>query len=541
MSILASTGWRAASGRWTPGRAVFRTLTSVRFALLLIGVLVLAALAGVVIPQEPPEAADFPSLRSGFLAEQQHRFGAFAGPMERVGLFDIFHSPWFVTMLGVLLAAVAVCSWSRFRPSWRQLTRPQLRVGDQYFEHARHRAATGPADAATMTSVLKRHHYRVTVMEASPDRTVLYADRFRWSLMGTFLSHLSLVIFLVGGLISALFNQSTRVLVAEGATAAVFNPGSSHHMQLQLLDFHRVVDVDGRERELYSDVVISRHGEEVARGQVSINRPLTVDGYAFHQAAFADGGAALDVRSADGRLLFSDVLPLTEQVAVPHLSIRSIDGTTLFDGTAPPTLFAADGTGISMVALAGLAKPVAVAARWSDDANGGTWTAAFSGICDGVVEVPAGRVQACGNYELSVQSVGIAFAGRAESLPAPLGGSLVELAPGAGGSQEMVLVTPDGQTARLASGAAQALGGLNVTFQGPRMYSGFTVRRDPGTRFIWVATAMLLLGLGATFYFPYRRLWVRFDSHSTAAAGIAPAGSDYSRALSRLLDEGKKN
>lgn len=531
MTALPSAVRKPALRRLSPGRAVFRTLTSVRFALLVIGMVVVASLAGVIIPQEPPEAADFPMVRTGFLAEQDRRFGAFSRPLERLGLFDIFHSAWFITILVVLVAAIAVCSWSRFRPAWRQLMHPQLRVGDRYFDQARHRASSPLRDPALVAASLRRQHYRVTVVEHRDARTMLYAERFRWSLLGTFVSHLSLVMFLVGGLISAIFNESTRVVAAEGTTAPVFAPDSSHHMQLQLLDFQRELDASGRERQLFSDVVVSRHGEEIARGRVSINRPLSVGGYAFHQAAFADGGAAVEVRDDAGRLVFSEVLPLTEQVAVPDVTLRKA-GAVIFEGPAPPTLFTADGTGVSMVSTSLGPDPVAMAARWrSGGAGGGHWLLAVSGACDGVFELDSGQTRSCGDVELALHSVSLAFAGRPEGLPPELAGSLVELVRQPDGQDNLVLVTAQGLTRRIAQGETTSVQSVSLAFMGRRLYSGFTVRRDPGTRFIWIATALLLAGLAATFYFPYRRMWIRVTETGTSVAGVGPAGWDISEAL----------
>jgi cytochrome c biogenesis protein len=51
------------------------------------------------------------------------------------------------------------------------------------------------------------------------------------------------------------------------------------------------------------------------------------------------------------------------------------------------------------------------------------------------------------------------------------------------------------------------VGGLEYVFEGPREFSGITVRRDPGSGFIWAGTGLLLLGLALTFYVPRRRLW----------------------------------
>jgi cytochrome c biogenesis protein len=64
------------------------------------------------------------------------------------------------------------------------------------------------------------------------------------------------------------------------------------------------------------------------------------------------------------------------------------------------------------------------------------------------------------------------------------------------------------------------LNGLEYTFTGKREFAGITVRRDPGSTFIWVATGLFLLGLGLTFYTPRRRLWGKIAAGQAAFRGL---------------------
>jgi len=51
---------------------------------------------------------------------------------------------------------------------------------------------------------------------------------------------------------------------------------------------------------------------------------------------------------------------------------------------------------------------------------------------------------------------------------------------------------------------------------------------------IWVAAALLLLGLGATFYLPRRRLWARITPDRTYLAGTAPHMVNFAQEMKRL-------
>ena len=65
---------------------------------------------------------------------------------------------------------------------------------------------------------------------------------------------------------------------------------------------------------------------------------------------------------------------------------------------------------------------------------------------------------------------------------------------------------PDGKLLTVGPIAGRALalspnqpvvaGGREYTFKGTREFAGITVRRDPGSTFIWLATGLFLLGPG---------------------------------------------
>ncbi|HWC30254.1 MAG TPA: cytochrome c biogenesis protein ResB, partial [Dehalococcoidia bacterium] len=102
---------RSARLRWSdvdPVRLLWRALVSVRFALALIGFLALASLVGVLVPQLPVEMRGNPAAEAGWLEFQREKFGFLTGPMDALGLFQTFRSPWFIGGLALLVASVCV-------------------------------------------------------------------------------------------------------------------------------------------------------------------------------------------------------------------------------------------------------------------------------------------------------------------------------------------------------------------------------------------------------------------------------------------------
>ena len=59
----------------------------------------------------------------------------------------------------------------------------------------------------------------------------------------------------------------------------------------------------------------------------------------------------------------------------------------------------------------------------------------------------------------------------------------------------------------LSQGTAKQVAGLDFTFARESRFTGLRVVKDPGTNIIWVASALMVIGLVMLFYFPHRRLW----------------------------------
>jgi cytochrome c biogenesis protein len=85
-----------------------------------------------------------------------------------------------------------------------------------------------------------------------------------------------------------------------------------------------------------------------------------------------------------------------------------------------------------------------------------------------------------------------------------------------------LLLVGDGRPAiALAPNEPVTTGGYEYTFEGPREFTGVSVKRDSGAWFIWVATGLLVTGLAITFYVPRRRLWLKLTRTETRVAALA--------------------
>jgi cytochrome c biogenesis protein len=80
--------------------------------------------------------------------------------------------------------------------------------------------------------------------------------------------------------------------------------------------------------------------------------------------------------------------------------------------------------------------------------------------------------------------------------------------------QMQLEVDQAGQNAPVATqvvdqGKPTTIAGLTYTFERTQQFTGLIVAHDPGVNFVWVGSALLVIGLFLVFFFPHRRLWVR--------------------------------
>jgi cytochrome c biogenesis protein ResB len=92
-----------------------------------------------------------------------------------------------------------------------------------------------------------------------------------------------------------------------------------------------------------------------------------------------------------------------------------------------------------------------------------------------------------------------------------------------------------GSAAVLSPDSPAVAGAYEYSFVGTREFAGITVRRDYGATFIWVATLLLLLGLGLTFYTPRRRLWGRIIGPEAVFRGLGGRSLAIERELQAVV------
>ena len=540
--------WAQTARELDPLRAVWRLFTSVRWALILLAFLALVGLLGVLLPQIPSTIRGDSAAVADWLDVQQGKFGVFTEPFHRLGFFDVFHARWFAAGLGLLVVSVTVCTANRFFPIWRTIRQPQRRVPEVYFQRAHHRAEFAtPAEPLALEGVLRRRRYRVERFQDG-ETAYLFADRYSWSQLGTFVSHLALILFIAGALVSKFTGFSQDLFVGEGTSAPVFAVSNPNQMQVRVEDTVARFDPQGQPLDYRSELAIYQGGEEVKRCTATVNGPCAYNGYRFHQAAYFGFGAELQVRDLrSSNVIYKEVLALADSMPAPHVIVRDGDGGTLLDATLVLTDFVETAYGTT-VTIPGADRTMWIGVRPGEADDRLDLVAFEPGERADAVRLllPEGQRGSAGGLDfefVSAQRLPASFEpgfplppGSAED--SPQGQVLLEMSnvvygveetssgeavavPTQSGPPTLSVVGVSPIVLNLEPGQTASVGDYEYTFVGQREFAGIKVKRDRSDNLIWLATGLLLVGLGITFYVPRRRLWAKITPERIYLAGMA--------------------
>ncbi len=309
---MSSHGKRTATRGDGLGKRLWRFSTSVRLAMAVMGAIAAVTLAGTLVDQVPPAVAADRTAYAVWLEAAHGRYGVWTGTLERLELFNVFHTLYFKSLLGLLALNISLCTINRWRGVWATVFHVPARRQSMFFEHAHHRATLETVLPATVAAehlkrTLSRARYRVTT-DQDQATVALCGDKNRLSRFATFLTHLGIVMVLAGGVVGGMWGFNVaRFPVSEGSTRALgLDTGISVRLDHFAADYHP----DGTPSDFRSDITIFDDGKAVKTGSVRVNSPLRYNGVAFHQSFFGQS-AVIRVEDASGRVIFHDGVPLS--------------------------------------------------------------------------------------------------------------------------------------------------------------------------------------------------------------------------------------
>ncbi|MEY3830751.1 MAG: hypothetical protein RIS40_556, partial [Pseudomonadota bacterium] len=321
-------------------RKINQLLSSMSFAVSMLVFLGIASIIGTILKQNEP-------YENYIIKFGQFWFGYF----EKIGLYDVYHSIWFLTILLFLVISTTLCI-SKNTPA---ILKDFLVFKDSLeeksllsFSHHLVIKNKKNVNVSKILNYLKQVKFKIKEKSKENGDILIVAKKGNYQRLGYILTHVGVVVICLGGLLDGNLTFKAQELLGYKkietldipaskvpevsrlssdntsfrANMTLVEGGSDNVAFVRMKDGYLVQDLPfkitlkdfrinhystGMPKSFESDLVISDpEFPQSIEKTISVNHPFTYKGIAIYQSDFQDGGTKLDIKL---RSLFNSNAP----------------------------------------------------------------------------------------------------------------------------------------------------------------------------------------------------------------------------------------
>lgn len=262
---------------------LWKFFSSVRLTIVLLIILAGTSIIGTIIPQNEK-------------LESYHEYYGdfFFRIIYALSLFDMYHSWWFQFLLVLLSINLIVCSWDRLSSTWKIIFKETPNFSISKFKN----------DFREEFHVSKSHDELMSVYESAVSQTLpnptiekidngfcIFSEKGRWTRLGVYIVHFSVLLLLLGGLIGSKFGFEGFVTIPEGEIADHIRLRKTNQpydlgFQIKCEDFDVSFYQTGAPKEFRSTLSILSDGQIVMKKDIIVNDPLRYKGISIYQSSY---------------------------------------------------------------------------------------------------------------------------------------------------------------------------------------------------------------------------------------------------------------
>jgi cytochrome c biogenesis protein len=471
------------------GRLLWRRLTSMRTAIVLLFLLALAAVPGSLLPQRPLN----PAKVQAYLASH----GAWGRFLDRIGAFDVFGSFWFSAVYLLLFASLIGCLIPRISVYARAVRAKPIQAPrhlDRLAENGTLTSTLSPPEVAELAGRALRPRWRTVLREEPAGMLAVSAEKGYSREAGNLAFHVCLLLALVLFAVGKLYSYQGSIVTVEGTgfcnrpisydafhSGRLVKNGALANFCVDNLDsFTASYRPDGTAQQFRAAVTYSTGLDGAPRHDViTVNHPLRTEGDRVY--LINHGFAPTVTVTRPGKA------PITDTEAfLPEDELETSEGAFSFSG--------ADSAPGSDLGLSAVFAPTPVIEH---------------GIVSSVAPVAQHPVLAVLAYTGTLNPTGQPQSVYSLNADAIASGKLKRV-----GAQNLSV----GQTLKLPDGTT-------VRFDGYRQWASLQVSHDPTQLLLLVVAVLMVLGLLGSLAVRRRRLWLRITPDHAGDEASAGVGS----------------
>lgn len=233
---------------------LLKTLTSVKFAITLIALIIFIAIVGSLLP-------------SGT---------------------SIYESPIFIGLVGLLAVSIMSCSIVRLMPTWQTIMDPRVEVSNSFIAEL---PCTSIVEAINLEEV-KKHLKSYKIIEVTRDgSTYLFAQKGRIGRFGAHLTHIGVLLILLGAMFTGFYGYNKMAIISVQQSVVVSG------VEIKLNSFEVNYYNDGIPKSYEARVTVI-DGDLHQDNSITVNKPLTYKGMSFFLDSFDVDGMNRDGKAS---------------------------------------------------------------------------------------------------------------------------------------------------------------------------------------------------------------------------------------------------
>ncbi|MCI0468893.1 MAG: cytochrome c biogenesis protein ResB, partial [Nitrospirae bacterium] len=294
---------------------IWQIFSSVKTAIVLFVIISVSSIIGTVVVQNAPLEQGVESL-SKFMGESLAK--RLYPLITDMGLNDMYGSWWFASLLFLFALNITICSIDRLPKVWKMVKEPIRPIPIELLAKMPVKHEFGvKTDIASVKQALisglrKAGFKKISDDEgANDDRNYICAEKGRYTRLGVYIVHFSILLILAGAMINIVFGFNSQMNIMEGdaSNSVILKNGKEKELNFAI----RCDDFDteyypnsGRPMRYKSSLSIIKDSKEIVRKSIDVNDPLMFDGIKIYQADYGfyfrrDADFVLRIQKTDNR------------------------------------------------------------------------------------------------------------------------------------------------------------------------------------------------------------------------------------------------
>ncbi|MBU1169213.1 MAG: cytochrome c biogenesis protein ResB [Proteobacteria bacterium] len=297
---------------------IWDIFSSVRLSVLVLLLLAATSIIGTVIPQN--QLPDF----------YFHKYGeVLFRVFTTLNMFDMYHSWWFRFLILVLSMNITICSFDRLPHVWK-IVRKKPSFDVEKFRRNKDtqtfKIKGSAQEKENLVIALVRKTFGHCVVEQKDGGFILFSEKGRYSRMGVYVVHSSILLLLMGGMLGSLRGFEGSMMIPEGETSSqviLRNTNEARQLDFSIRcdDFDMSHYDNGAPKEYRSDLTVFENDKEIFKKRIIVNDPLRYKGINVFQSSFgtlAGNGATLAFTSKDSGMVYERKIAMGESLELPE-------------------------------------------------------------------------------------------------------------------------------------------------------------------------------------------------------------------------------